>query len=134
MPTQPTHSVVALPLAPSVRRALLCAGLSSVMDVRGLTEAQLMQGGLPKPWVPAGMRHCRAKAAPAAEVSWCPPGASQVRQPGRKTLHPSTRQQARPFQSNKAPLPIMMAVLKGKKLSHCCCSFVVLQQLVCPRT
>jgi hypothetical protein len=69
MPTQPTQSVVALPLAPSVRRALLCAGLSSVMDVRGLTEPQLMQGGLSKPWVPAKMRDCRAKAAPMSEVS-----------------------------------------------------------------
>lgn len=44
MPTQPSQSVVALPLAPSVRRALLCAGLSSVMDLQGLTETELMQG------------------------------------------------------------------------------------------
>lgn len=43
MPTQPTQSVVALPLAPSVRRALLCAGLSSVLDLQGLSEADLMQ-------------------------------------------------------------------------------------------
>lgn len=44
MPTQPSQSVVALPLAPSVRRALLFAGLSSVMDLQGLTETELMQG------------------------------------------------------------------------------------------
>lgn len=44
MATQPTQSVVSLPLAPSIRRALLCAGLSSMMDIRGLSEVDLMQG------------------------------------------------------------------------------------------
>jgi hypothetical protein len=37
-------SVVALPLPPYLRHALLSAGLSSVFDVRNITEQELMQG------------------------------------------------------------------------------------------
>jgi hypothetical protein len=42
--TRPSQAVVSLPLAPAVRRALLTAGLGSMADLRGMTEAHLVAG------------------------------------------------------------------------------------------
>jgi hypothetical protein len=42
--TLPSQSVVALPFPPYLRHALLSAGISSIADIRGVAEQELMHG------------------------------------------------------------------------------------------